>query len=229
MLTRSCKVFIRPLRNVDPPVIQGGVDRFIDQVFGNILDLRERNRHLLEAMYIRQREQDGIISKIGDIFLNAAIEFRFAYPTYIGRLAAAERRLEEEMERNEEFKGFLEVCVRFSWTYYRTLETDPVVSFLKQRSRHPDTNTMDLKHWLNRPLEHLNIYPVFFEAIPEEAAAGGSDVNFLKEAVEAMRNLQLKTYQAAMGKGPTGSFEWHDLVPRDVRSGIPKQVAKRQA
>ena len=98
-------------------------------MFGNILDLRECNRHLLKAMYIRQREQGGIISKIGDIFLNAATEFRLAYPTYIGQLAAAERRLEEEMERNEEFKVFLEVCVRFSWTYYRTLETDPVVFF----------------------------------------------------------------------------------------------------
>ena len=129
MLTRSCKVFIRPLRNADPPVIQGSVDRFIDQVFGNILDLRECNRHLLEAMYIRQREQGGIISKIGDVFLKAAVEFRLAYPTYIGQLAAAERRLEEETERNEEFKAFLEVCVRFPPTYYRTLETDSVAFF----------------------------------------------------------------------------------------------------
>ena len=112
-LTRSCKAFIRPLRNADPPVIQGSVDGFIDEVFGNILDLRECNRHLLEAMYIRQQEQGGIISRIGDIFLNAVTEFRLAYPTYIGQLAAAERRL-EEMERNGKFKAFLEVCARFS-------------------------------------------------------------------------------------------------------------------
>ena len=101
--------------------------------------------------------------------------------------------------------------------------------FLKQRSRHPDVNKMDIKHWLNRPLEHLNIYPIFFEAVPEETTAEGCDVGFLKEAVEAMRNLQLKAFQTATGKGPTGRFEWHDLVPEDVRSGIPKEVAKRQA
>lgn len=92
---------------------------------------------------------------------------------------------------------------------------------------------MDLKHWLNRPSEHLQKYPVVFDAIRAETAEGNPDVDFLKEATEAMRNLQgvaqLKTFQMAMGKGPTGKFEWHSLVADDVKSGIPKQVAKRQA
>ena len=95
-------------------------------MFGNILDLRECNRHLLETMYVRQREQGEIISRIGDIFLNAATEFRLAYPTYIGQLAAAEKRLKEEMENNGEFRVFLEVRTRFSWCY-RPLESDPPV------------------------------------------------------------------------------------------------------
>jgi hypothetical protein len=55
----------------------------------------------------------------------------------------------------------------------------------------------------------------------------------LKEAIEAMRNLQgvaqLKTFQTAMGKRPAGKFQWHSLVPEDVRTGIPELVAKRQA
>jgi len=100
--------------------------------------------------------------------------------------------------------------------------------------RHPDNVAkMDLKHWLNRPSEHLQKYPVVFEAIRTETAEGNPDVDFLKEAIEAMRNLQgiaqLRTFQTAMGKGPTGKFEWHSLVPEDVRSGISKQEAKRQA
>ena len=101
--------------------------------------------------------------------------------------------------------------------------------FPKQRSRHPEVNKVGIKHWLNRPLEHLNIYPIFFEAVPEETTAEGRDVRLLKEAVNAMRNLQLKAFQTTMGKGSTGRFEWHDLVPEDVTSGIPKEVAKRQA
>jgi hypothetical protein len=110
----------------------------------------------------------------------------------------------------------------------------PSVSSLKQCFRHPDNvNKMDLKHWLNRPSEHLQKYPVVFEAIRAETAEENPDVEFLKEAIEAMRNLQgvaqLKTFQMAMGKGQAGKYEWHNLVPEDVRSGIQKQVAKRQA
>lgn len=94
-------------------------------------------------------------------------------------------------------------------------------------------NKMDLKHWLNRPSEHLHKYPVFFEAIRKETAEENPDADFLKEAVDAMKNLQaiaqLRTFQTAMGRGPTGKFEWHNLLAEDVRSGIPKKVAKRQA
>ena len=117
MLTHICEIFIHPLRNADPPVIQGGADRFIDEVFGNILDLRECNYHLLETMYVRQRDQGGIIPRIGDIFLNAVTEFQLLYPTYLGQLAKAERRLKEEVEHNGGFRAFLEVRVKFSWTY----------------------------------------------------------------------------------------------------------------
>lgn len=105
-----CKVFIRPLKNANPPVIRDGVDDFIEEVFGNILDLRECNRRLLEAMYARQREEGEIISSIGDTFLDAATQFRMPYATYIGRMSRAERRLEKETENNWEFRMFLQVC-----------------------------------------------------------------------------------------------------------------------
>lgn len=112
--SRIYQVFIRPLRNADPPVIEGGPHEFIEEVFGNILDLRECNRNLLEAMYVRQREQGEVISKIGDIFLNAASEFRLAYPTYMGQLPGAEKRLKEDMEANGDLRVFLEVWAGFS-------------------------------------------------------------------------------------------------------------------
>jgi len=91
---------------------------------------------------------------------------------------------------------------------------------------------MDLKHWLNRPSEHLQKYPDILEAIRAETAEGTPDVDLLKEVIEAMRNLQgvsrLRIFQVAMGKGPTGKLGWHNLVHKDVRNRIPKQVAKRQ-
>jgi hypothetical protein len=85
------------------------VDDFIEDVFGNILDLRECNRRLLEALYVRQREQAPVIQRIGDVFLEAATEFRLAYPIYIGHLPLAEKRLKDEMDSNAEFRLFLEV------------------------------------------------------------------------------------------------------------------------
>lgn len=183
-------------------------------------------------MYVRQREQGEIISRIGDIFLNAATEFRFAYPTYLGQMPGAERRLKEEMENNGGFRVFLEVCARKSRMFYPLLMADPPV-FLKQCFRNPDNvNKMDLKHWLNRPSEHLHRYPVLFDAIRTETAEGNPDIDFLKEAVEAMRNLQgiaqLRTFQTAMGKGPMGQVEWHKLVADDVKNTIEKGEEKRQ-
>lgn len=88
------------------------LEQFIDDVFHNILDLRECNRRLLEHLYVRQREQAPVIQKIGDVFLNAAVEFRLAYPNYIGHLPVSEKRMKEEAEGNAEFRRFLEVGFR---------------------------------------------------------------------------------------------------------------------
>jgi len=103
--------FIKPLRAANPPVVPPGssLEDLIDDIFGNILDLRETNRRLLEVMSVRQREEGPIIQRIGDIFLGAADEFRYAYPTYIGHYPLAEKRLKEESESNSEFRLFLEV------------------------------------------------------------------------------------------------------------------------
>lgn len=103
-------IFIKPLRAANPPVLPPDLlEDFIDDIFGNILDLRECNRRLLEVMYVRQREEGPIILRIGDIFLQAAAEFRFAYPTYIGHYPISEKRLKEEVDSNNAFKLFLEV------------------------------------------------------------------------------------------------------------------------
>lgn len=111
LMCRFMQLFIQPLRSAtSPPVIRPiEVDEFIEEVFGNILDLRECNRRLLEVLYVRQREQAPIIQGIGDIFLDAATEFRLAYPIYVGHLPVAEKKVKEESERNAEFRRFLEV------------------------------------------------------------------------------------------------------------------------
>ncbi|KAJ7460820.1 signal transducer [Mycena latifolia] len=208
-------VFLKPLRTAIPPVIPlERLEDFIDEVFGNILDLRECNRRLLEVMYVRQREQAPVIQRIGDVFLSAATEFRLAYPIYIGHHPLAEKRLKEEMDANPEFRIFLEHCSR-------------------QASRAGEAMRLDLKHFLNRPAEHLQKYPVLLEAICHETAEGNPDADYLMEAVGAIRNLQsvaqLRTFQSAMGRGAPGKWEWHDLVATEVRKALPKEEQKRQS
>lgn len=70
------------------------------------------------------------------------------------------------------------------------------------------------------------------EAICNETTEGNPDIDFLKEAIDAIKKLQgvaqLWTWQSAMGKGPSGKLDWHNLVPEEVIAGLSKQEIKRQ-
>lgn len=74
---------------------------------------------------------------------------------------------------------------------------------------------------------------MLLEAIYHETVEGNPDADDLLCAVNAMRNLQsvaqLRTFQTAMGKGPTAKWEWADLVAPETRKELPKDEAKRQA
>lgn len=221
------------MRAADPPVIGHGLlEDLIDVIFGNILDLRECNRRLLEVLYVRQREEGPIILRIADIFLDAANEFRYAYPTYLVHHPTSEKRLKEELESNNAFRLFLEVS---KVTMLLSCEINSCIQHCsrQQTARSGDSPKLDLKHFLNRPSEHLQKYPVLLEAVLHETAPENPDGEFLVEAIDAIRSLQsaaqLRTFQAAMGKGAPGKWEWHDLVSPEVREQFSKQEGKRQS
>jgi hypothetical protein len=92
---------------------------------------------------------------------------------------------------------------------------------------------LDLKHYLNRPAERLQKYPVLLEAIINETPKMNPDREFLQEAVEAIKNLQqvaqLRTFQSAMGKGFTGKLDYNDLVSKEMIKGLSKNEIKRQS
>ncbi|KAJ3739628.1 hypothetical protein DFH05DRAFT_1463566 [Lentinula detonsa] len=92
---------------------------------------------------------------------------------------------------------------------------------------------LDLKHYLTRPSEHLQKYPVLLSAILKETAEGNPDAEFLHEAIEALGNLQtvaqLRTFQKAMGRGLPGKWEWHDLVSKETRESLERKECKRQS
>lgn len=203
-------MFIRPLRSSN---VVSYVDEFIEEVFGNLVDIRDCNRRLLEIMYVRQREEAPIIKTIGDIFLHVATEFRKHYPFYVGRQYLADKRLKEELDTNADFRLFIEKCERN----------------LAGRGE----NRMDLRKYLNRPSEHLQKYPVLLEAVYHETPKENPDGDFLLESITAIKNLQtvaqLRTFQSAMGKGPTGKWEWHDLLAPSMRKKFSKEESQRQS
>ncbi|KAG8970658.1 hypothetical protein FRC05_000516 [Tulasnella sp. 425] len=203
--------FIKALRKAEPPIVPAQeLESLIDDIFGNILDLRETNKRLLENMYVRQREQKPVIQKIGDIFLTAAAEFRWAYPVYIGHLPVAEKRLKDELESNAEFRLFLESVARL-----------------------PESRRLDLKHFIGRPSDHLRNYPVLLDATLKETDSENPDVDFLSAAAQAIRNLssvaQLRTFQNGMARNPNGPKDWHQLVSKEILEATPKKEQQRQS
>jgi hypothetical protein len=92
---------------------------------------------------------------------------------------------------------------------------------------------MDLRRYLNRPSEHLQKYPTLLEAVYTETPKESPDGDFLLESINAIKNLQnvaqLRTFQSAMGKGPTSKWEWHDLLAASMRKKFSKEESHRQS
>uniref|UniRef100_A0A0W0F0H3 Putative Dbl-like domain-containing protein n=1 Tax=Moniliophthora roreri TaxID=221103 RepID=A0A0W0F0H3_MONRR len=245
-------MFITPLRQANPPIISNSpsspsrnpypslhahtptsdssVDSFIDTAFNNILDLRECNKRLLEMLYVREQEQDPVIQCVGDIFLDAATEFRVAYPIYIGGYVAAEKKLGEEAETNPEWRMFVEQSTRKVQRQHKPashgLENSPSAS--KAHVAEASPIRFDLKHYLKRPIEHLQKYPILLETILNETAEGNPDAEYLREAIESMRVVQsiakLWTFQASKGRQPAGQWEWFDLAGKDATSNLERKA-----
>ncbi|WRT64361.1 uncharacterized protein IL334_001293 [Kwoniella shivajii] len=208
-LTSMEKLFIEGIRNANPPIIRDEYRReqFIHEVFNNALELREACRRLIEEFSIRMREQP-IIFFVGDLFLQAATEFRNIYPEYTGKLPQAELALTKEMEENPDFRLFVERIIR---------END--------RRR-------DIKYLITRPSTQLQRYPAVLEGILNATDEEDPDREFLYQALQSIQNIsslsQLKLFHASKGRGPAGKLQWYDLVPEEQRAGIEKKEQKRQ-
>ncbi|WVQ82680.1 hypothetical protein IAT38_004812 [Cryptococcus sp. DSM 104549] len=208
-LTAMETLFIKGLRDASPPIIPDPVRReqFISEVFNNALELREACRALIEEFTIRVREQPIVLS-VGDLFLNAAVEFRDIYPEYTGRLPQAEAALTRETDENPDFRFFAERVVR---------END--------RRR-------DIKYLITRPSTQLQRYPAVLEGILNSTAEDDPDHEFLFQALQSIQNIsslsQLKLFHASKGRGPAGKLQWFDLVSEEVRATMEKKEQKRQ-
>ncbi|ODO05898.1 hypothetical protein I350_04959 [Cryptococcus amylolentus CBS 6273] len=202
-------LYVNHLRTAEPPIIKDPMDRenFIQDVFHNAGQLREASAALIEEFTIRVREQP-VIRFVGDLFLQAATEFRNIYPEYTGKLPQAEATLSKELEENPELRLYIDQVVR---------END--------RRR-------DLKHLLTRPSSQLQRYPALLEGILNVTNPEDADYDFLSQALQSIQSImslsQLKLFHASKGRGPAAKIMWFDLVGEEARAEMPKKEQKRQ-
>ncbi|WWC58812.1 uncharacterized protein I303_101356 [Kwoniella dejecticola CBS 10117] len=208
-LTAMETLFIEGIRDANPPIIRDEYRRemFIHEVFNNALDLKEACKRLIEEFHIRMREQP-IIFFVGDLFLQAATEFRNIYPEYTGKLPQAELALSREMEENPEFRLFVERVIR------------------------DHDRRRDIKYLITRPSTQLQRYPAVLEGILNATETDDPDKDFLEQALVSIQSLsslsQLKLFHASKGRGPAGKLQWYDLVPEKDRKDMKAKEQKRQ-
>lgn len=103
-------MYIRPLREIDPPIIpQVRLESFIQDVFHNFSELHAHHLKLLDQLHEIQREEHPTIRSITAPLFDAALNFRDAYMEYVPNYPIAAYRIDDEMATNPLFKSFCEV------------------------------------------------------------------------------------------------------------------------
>lgn len=98
------------MRSANPPVIEPNrLTSFANQVFANLDELRAHSGRLVNAFQVRQREQNPVVESIGDLVLDAALEWGQAYMDFAEAQVMGEYLVNEEKTTNSAFATFLQV------------------------------------------------------------------------------------------------------------------------
>ncbi|KAF7330530.1 hypothetical protein MVEN_02492700 [Mycena venus] len=139
------EVYIGALRSASPPIIRETfLNKFINEVFGNLDQVVAHHQRMLGALFARQREQHPLVQSISDIILDTALkeDFRSSYEVYIKNYPLAESRHRKELSQNQEYQAFVQ-----------SVSTDPRI-----RKR-------DLTTFLSRPVTRLPRLNLLLEQI----------------------------------------------------------------
>ncbi|GET57652.1 putative GDP/GTP exchange factor Rom2p [Rhizophagus irregularis DAOM 181602=DAOM 197198] len=159
-------LYVNELRSASPPIISPAeLDRFIQEVFYNVFDIRKHNKVMLERLQKRQKES-YVVNNIGDIFLECALEFGNDYVNYNGHFPLADNIIKIEKARNPEFKQFLEQC-----------------------SRKPEARKLDFRHFAQRPTTRLQRYTLLLEQVIKYTSDDNRDKEVLENALHTIREL----------------------------------------
>lgn len=144
----------KPSPTGDPPPIPIGPDRddFIREVFGNHRELVWHVRNFVEALHVRQREESPIVVSIGDLFLDAALQWQSAFIAYVANYPIAKSRIGRETQINPRFREFIESC-----------------------RRDPACRRLGLDNFIHRALPHLQRHPLLLQTIIDKTEETNPD------------------------------------------------------
>ncbi|CAJ0633769.1 15488_t:CDS:10 [Entrophospora sp. SA101] len=160
------EVYIKGIRN-SPEIMtqQTKIEKFIDDVFYNIFEIRAQNEILLEKLKARQKE-NYVVNEIGDLFLEWAFDAGNKYVRYNGRIPIVDSLIKTEKARNPKFKQFMEECMRS-----------------------PKTRKLDFRHYIQRPTGRLQRYTLFLEQIIKHTSNNSQDKDLLDTALQVIKEL----------------------------------------
>lgn len=205
------QAFITPLQTADPPIVQpyGKLDQYVRTLFSNMLEIRRASRSLLEIFAICLRDQGPLVETVGDIFLEAGVNFRSLYPSYTDNLPKAEALLSQALDENR-----------------------PFAYWIAEVSKNGSERRHDLRYLLKRPAMHLQNYPQIIEEILRVTPPESPDGDYLREALESIQSIsylsRLKLFQASKGRGPHGQLTWKDIVSPTVFDSMSPHARTRQ-
>lgn len=156
------------------PLSGAALDSFITTVFGNYAELLSHIATFCDRLQERQREQNPMVESLGDLVVEAALEWGLAYTAYVQHYPVALHTLKREIATNARMAKFADDCRR-----------DPAAH------RHP------LDNFLFRPPARLQRYHLHLESIAKYSDAESSDREQLALATEII-DEQCKVAQAGV-------------------------------
>ncbi|KDR72779.1 hypothetical protein GALMADRAFT_252035 [Galerina marginata CBS 339.88] len=199
-------LFINPLRDGHASIIPTHLlQNFIHDVFGNVLDLRECTRHLLDLM-AHGLATGPLTHRIGDIFFVAMLEVQPVHQIYIPNYAQSQERLRKEINSNSDFRQFLQ-------------RHSP-----QQLTRHGRPLQLYLIHLLKRPIDHLQKTSIILQWLVSQTPINDSDSVPLAKAIALIHSMltqsKIHTLQSEMGIIPPRSWGWIDTIPARIKQRL---------
>ncbi|PWN37942.1 uncharacterized protein FA14DRAFT_105054, partial [Meira miltonrushii] len=152
---------------------------FVQEVFSNHIELTNVIRALVEKLHIRQREDGPVVRHIGDIYLDAALEWGTAFERNMTSFPMAKHRLQRESSRIPLLATFLEEC-----------------------RRDPACHKLPMDHFLQRATTRLPRYNLHFKSIVKDTDDKNADKQSLTQAVELV-DEQCKSIQKGVAAAET--------------------------